>query len=1177
MMRFFFAVFLLVGVQVSVGAPIADVDVDILNSSADGLQAQITFPADPGQRVPLGLMIVPEGASLSAHASLVGQESTGTPISMEIGDPAFIREVRIVTVALISPDAVERGTVLTIDVELNLSSVPVGPLFRGYLPPSFVEILRSSALNWDQVEVEERSPGLRYLVITPDALSGTVGPLFDWKERKGLGPELVTLNDIGSTDPYDIRLYIQDRYNTTGTLEYVLLIGDHELLPTFTGYFNPIIGGEIHADKYYAFLAGGDYLPDVHIGRLSVGSSGELAAMIEKVLAYERGDEADIWMHRATMASGNQHSSHKGTKRAIRSQLLGFGYDLVDTVFAPDQSAVDLIGAVTEGRSIVNYRGGLATRTDWTAIGFDVDDCNYLGNGTKRPLVFSLICLTGQFSWDGGDCLGEAWMKAAGGAIGFFGASQETHTFINNQLDFGLFDAIVNQGIRPMGAICDAGLYYMYYNYAWSDTVVVQLQQYSLLGDPETPLWVGEPGSMSVDHPASVPQATSDVVVNTGVDGALVCLRGAGVYETDYADASGNADFQITPTSSDQIDVTVTGYNMIPYVGQMSVAQTYTVAGNVYTEDGSALEGVTMTLTGDANDQATTNADGWYSFPNLNQGGYYTVTPSYSDGSGTWTFVPESMVYDNLQGDQWAQNYTANAPRYVLAGTVRTSWGAPFEGVAMDLSGYQSAQVLTNQNGWYQFDNVRGGQDYTITPSYHPQEGSWSFDPESRSYEFLDTNYWADDYSGAPPYYTISGVVNEEEGRGALEGVQIVLSGDAAETTYTASDGSYTLGPLAGGAYYAVTPLYSPPGGQWTFEPQDYQFQPLLGTETEADFEGSRPRYTLSGTILTRNAAGLEGVLVKLEGGKVDSVLTDQQGSYTLSDVPGGLAYTLEPALTFNDSIQWYFSPETVEIDTLMGNQDQIGFLGQLPVLCYLGDGEGEPGSTGNPILINFDNETYHSAAVDSLVLTILYSSAFGASVPDENAVEVIGRAEEFEVSYQVNETNPAACSLSVTLTGLEPLPAGTDSICRVLFSLDAGADTSRATELSFVSASAWDSAGVEIPVDSHDTGIFGSGVGTPPSVGPERFRLFPPSPNPSTGEVSFSFQIPRNAKATIVIRDLTGRIVSKLSPGQLHAGQHTVNWNGRSQRGKALPSGTYHCQLVACGETAHRLVVLVR
>jgi hypothetical protein len=681
---------------------------------------------------------------------------------------------------------------------------------------------------------------------------------------------------------------------------------------------------------------------------------------------------------------------------------------------------------------------------------------------------------------------------------------------------------------------------------------------------------------MDVVHPSSVPQGTSNVTVSTGVGGSLVCLRGAGVYEAQYADGSGNAYFQITPTSSGQIDVTVTANGFLPYMGVMNVTQSYSIGGNVYSEDGPALQDVTMTLTGDASDQVTTNADGWYSFTGLAEGGYYTVTPSYADAAGDWTFSPESMSYENLQGDQWSQNYTGSAPRYVIAGTVRSYSGIPVEGVTMNLTGYQAAQVTTNQNGWYQFSDVRGGESYTVTPSYSPPEGSWTFDPEDRFYEFLDQTYWADDYTGTPPYYEISGTVTEEE-REAIEGVRVVLSGDAADTVYTGQDGSYSFGSLAGGADYTVEPFYAPPEGAWSFDPELYQFQPLLEPETDADFTAIRPRYSISGAVTDRDGQGLEDVLIRLDGDTVDSMFTDTQGVFTLADVPGGLAYTVTPELALNDTIDWWFSPEIVVIDTLLGDLTDMGFLAQLPVLLSVGEGEGNPGSTGNPVDISLDNETYNSAGIDSLVFTLVYTSQYGAHLPEENPLELVGRAEEFDLAYEVNEENPAACSLFVTLTGTAPLEPGTDPICRLLFSVDAAADTQYASQLWFSEATATDDEDVIIPVDASDTGSFGGAVSASPAGMVERLALLPPTPNPTTGEVRLAFQIPRVSRTTIVIRDLTGRVASRLDQGVLEAGSYTLTWDGNAASGDALPSGTYHCQLVACGQTASGLVVLVR
>ncbi|MCU0613388.1 MAG: carboxypeptidase regulatory-like domain-containing protein, partial [Candidatus Eisenbacteria bacterium] len=188
-----------------------------------------------------------------------------------------------------------------------------------------------------------------------------------------------------------------------------------------------------------------------------------------------------------------------------------------------------------------------------------------------------------------------------------------------------------------------------------------------------------EPNTMSVDHPASVPAGTSNVSVATGVGGALVCLRGAGVYEAAYTDGAGNAYFQITPSGQGTIDVTATQPGFYPYQGTMAVAATVAIGGTVRSESGGPLAGAMVSLSGSSTGQVTTGSDGAYAFTDLASGETYTVTPSYSDIAGQWTFSPPSRTFEDLQGDQWGQDFTGSVPRYTIGGTITSYLGSPRE------------------------------------------------------------------------------------------------------------------------------------------------------------------------------------------------------------------------------------------------------------------------------------------------------------------------------------------------------------------------------------------------------------------------------------------------------------------------------------------------------------------
>src|SRR5207249_3295924 len=79
----------------------------------------------------------------------------------------------------------------------------------------------------------------------------------------------------------------------------------------------------------------------------------------------------------------------------------------------------------------------------------------------------------------------------------------------------------------------------------------------------------------------------------------------------------------------------------------VGTAVTNTISGQV-TSSGSALSGVTMTLTGSQSASTQTDGTGNYSFTGLAPGGNYTVTPSRSG----FTFNPANQAFNNLSGNQ---------------------------------------------------------------------------------------------------------------------------------------------------------------------------------------------------------------------------------------------------------------------------------------------------------------------------------------------------------------------------------------------------------------------------------------------------------------------------------------------------------------------------------------------
>jgi len=90
-------------------------------------------------------------------------------------------------------------------------------------------------------------------------------------------------------------------------------------------------------------------------------------------------------------------------------------------------------------------------------------------------------------------------------------------------------------------------------------------------------------------------------------------------------------------------------------------------------------------------------------------------------------------------------------------------------------------------------------------------------------------------------------------------------------------------------------------------------------------------------------------------------------------------------------------------------------------------------------------------------------------------------------------------------------------------------------------------------------------------------FSLAQNRPNPFNPSTSIDFTLAAPGTAALEIYDVSGRLVRTLRAGKLPAGAHTLQWDGRNARGKAMPSGVYIYRLNAGKFTASKKMVLLR
>ncbi|NNE46408.1 MAG: T9SS type A sorting domain-containing protein [Rhodothermales bacterium] len=94
----------------------------------------------------------------------------------------------------------------------------------------------------------------------------------------------------------------------------------------------------------------------------------------------------------------------------------------------------------------------------------------------------------------------------------------------------------------------------------------------------------------------------------------------------------------------------------------------------------------------------------------------------------------------------------------------------------------------------------------------------------------------------------------------------------------------------------------------------------------------------------------------------------------------------------------------------------------------------------------------------------------------------------------------------------------------------------------------------------------------------PSDYKLYEAYPNPFNPSTTISFELPIDKNIRLNIYDMTGRLVRSLISDQtLASGRHEITWNGRSDSGLAVASGTYVYSLEYGNFRQSKTMVLVK
>ncbi|MFH1681691.1 MAG: C25 family cysteine peptidase, partial [Candidatus Eisenbacteria bacterium] len=442
------------------------------------------------------------------------------------------------------------------------------------------------------------------VVITIPAFQPAFGQLAEARARRGLRTRVVLKSEIlaayGEGDTQQkIRDFIRDAYLWWKT-EFVLLGGDDNFLPhrgLYAEVLPYVTDGDIPADLYYAALDGdwnddgddrwgepgeADLMPEVSVGRASVGSLTEAANFVGKLIRYESAPVAGQ-IKIAQMAGelvydeptwgGDEKDEVKYGSAAHGFTTAGFPpsftvHTLYDRDLYPAQwSKHDLIALMNGGRHLINHAGHCI---NWMCLRIPTSDIptSFTNDGIANSyfVIYAHGCYSAAFdnrTTDGsyvGDAVAEYFTFIENGAVAYIGNSRYGCGFHGDTrsaaqyYDRQFFDALFGEGITRIGRAQDDS---KIDNIPYIDFRGMRWTYYTLnlIGDPAMDIWTDVPGTLVVEGPDVIRVSENEiaVLVTDGaapVEGARVTLFGDSSL-ADWALTNEEGEVHLDPCADD--------------------------------------------------------------------------------------------------------------------------------------------------------------------------------------------------------------------------------------------------------------------------------------------------------------------------------------------------------------------------------------------------------------------------------------------------------------------------------------------------------------------------------------------------------------------------------------------------------------------------------------------------
>ncbi len=368
--------------------------------------------------------------------------------------------------------------------------------------------------------VERREPANLFeqeadlIVVSYEGFSSGVEPLIAHRESEGHVVTHALLHDVydeffgGLVDPQALKNYFKYAfYKWTRQPQFALLVGDASedargvtstsapnYMPTYITSLaasSELIGSD---EWMVTFVDETPYLPQMYIGRLPVGSSGQLSSLVSRILTYENASSAgadwrnrilfvadDAWSYGDDFNEYTKKESSEGkftTESIVMAETVAASPAGMDTVmfmlrrytdpfhgdlteddfynsmvFVESEAAPALLEMLTASALVVNFQGHankhVLTHERLLVDKHQGDDFDSMGNTDKPFIFFGFACSIARFfdcyeGYTGYDCFAEQllFLDEGRGAVASFASTGLEYLTPNIRYNKKIFEAM---------------------------------------------------------------------------------------------------------------------------------------------------------------------------------------------------------------------------------------------------------------------------------------------------------------------------------------------------------------------------------------------------------------------------------------------------------------------------------------------------------------------------------------------------------------------------------------------------------------------------------------------------------------------------------------------------------------------------------------------------------------